>query len=73
MRIRVARSDWWASRNVVSVTGTSRALAQLPGEAGRPELEEEVAGAGGVGARRVEVGKLQARDDVGAGRDRWAG
>ena len=43
MRTRVASSDWWASRKVVSVTATAAWRAELPREPGGPELEQALA------------------------------
>ena len=53
MRTRVASSDWWASRKVVSVTATVVLLAQPAGELLGTELEQQLARA--VRRRDVEV------------------
>ena len=53
VRTRVASSDWWASRKVVSVTATAACCAQRGGELLRPHPQQQVARAGR--RRRVEV------------------
>ena len=53
VRTRVASSDWWASRKVVSVTATRRPRAQASGEALRARAR--AAAAGNPAARVAEV------------------
>ncbi len=56
--MRVASSDWWASRKVVSVTATSFASRSGRREGGRPVGDEPVAGTGRQRARRGSWGSL---------------
>ncbi|GAA3245755.1 hypothetical protein GCM10020256_72900 [Streptomyces thermocoprophilus] len=67
VRTRVASSDWWASRKVVSVTPRVGASRSRAGEALGAEFGEELPGAGGYvpGGQRGQFG--QRVDQVGAG------
>ena len=64
MRTRVASSDWWASRNVVSVTATSFCSRSRRANSSGPTLEQQLAGAVGRGDVEVEVRQLGDRVDA---------
>ena len=66
VRTRVASSDWWASRKVVSVTPTASWARSASAKACGPCAEQPVAGAGRRGSGQVDGGQLGARRDAGA-------
>ena len=61
MRTRVASSDWWASRNVVSVTATLVCARSRRANSSGPDLEQQLAGAVGRRDVEVDVGQLGGR------------
>ena len=66
MRTRVASRDWWASRNVVSVTADRDLLPQPSREPLGPQLAQELPGAVGGGLAVAERGQLVGGlDDLG--------
>ena len=68
VRIRVASSDWWASRKVVSVTATSVRSRSCRANSSGPTPQEQVAGAGRHGGVAVDARAAWARRDAGARR-----
>ena len=73
VRTRVASSDWWASRKVVSVTATRVLGAQRAGELLGPTLQQQLAGAVGGRDVEVDVGQLGDRVDASPAPGRAAG
>ena len=61
VRTRVASSDWWASRNVVSVTRTADEARSQRRETLRPELDEQLRGPGRRRSLEIDVGQLVVR------------
>ena len=67
MRIRVASRLWWASRKVVSVTGTSVRARSCRANSAGPDPHEQVARARGQRGVAVDGRQLGARLEEGRG------